>query len=356
MPHHIPYEIFLQIIEILAYEAEAACKELTFCLDYSDKTESHLVIQPYGDIKPLGKYGRQLNRYRLVHNILQIDSKTRAVVHSITNLRPFTMEFRDLADYGKTNEFNRIGWVSLTRDSFYLPPCCDPNLKDALRRPTPAASDLIGCLRRLKIDWVHSHGMDAVASLPNLEEFTVRFFRWNFDLDDVLSTWRYKYAGECRRIDRNVFPELAAWVDDYGSHVGLLEEKGVSFLVEDGDYADIIELFGTSEGICMKMRKIPGEVSIFPFWMCIYISLANWHVSFRIMALKLEFSAVVITSETAILPQRPLRKVTSRESVRTKRRKNSGMMEDSPKRTREEVKPGQDVTVPSRLCGYCQQS
>lgn len=217
MPLILPYEIFLKIIEELAYEAKLALKptevdvEFEFWIRPNIKAHHSLMVSKYFT-------SDHIERYDLIHNISQVDKRSRTIVLAIMSLRPFDMRFCR----SEHNPYStiRTGWICPALDTFTVFTMFQSELYDALNLGTFGAADaaIVDCIRFVKVwastDYTFPAEAKYVALLPNLEGII-------FDLDDVTTMVASHSYREIRLLSVRevlsgvIFQRLADWAEGW---------------------------------------------------------------------------------------------------------------------------------------------
>ncbi|KAK2728454.1 hypothetical protein CKAH01_10926 [Colletotrichum kahawae] len=263
-PASLPYDVFLNIVDVLITEAEQCTlvKEWTLYYDFTSPTKLAVWDALPNPYEPPNLQ----DRFDHIRLPLQINRATRAMVHRKFIRAPF-----------RNRQMPVDAWIRPENDAFV--PCFADNLahypideeehfRQAMMLPTPQAAALIQSIQRIVTPsscfWAeyNASSVAALSTLPNLKEVAMdvrRFYPPGRGRD---------LPGGLISIDYEMFPDLAIWNVTHGAAFNSLfrplKKKGIRVYGYSGNAERLlIEIVGTKHGVAMKL--LPSECSCCKF-------------------------------------------------------------------------------------------
>ncbi|KAF6813551.1 hypothetical protein CSOJ01_04573 [Colletotrichum sojae] len=216
----LPYEVFLHIIEEAAYNAKLAFEPIELKVDFFDESNPRLAIdtRTFRHCRNLDCISVHRRRYSLIHNILHVDKRSRAIALAMTLLYPLTVTFHG-QDPRISPSFRRTTYICPDLDGFRVIGISPSTLDHALNHPTSMAAAIINCMRFVKVQTQRDIGSPetakTIASLPNLEGFIIDL-RYCLDNTRVAGARPHRYreigmSGERGRMSLKLLAPLCLW-------------------------------------------------------------------------------------------------------------------------------------------------
>ncbi|KAF9873476.1 hypothetical protein CkaCkLH20_08935 [Colletotrichum karsti] len=264
-PASLPYDVFLNIIDILITEAQVCKNAMMWQLFYNHDAATRLVVWegpkcPAAPAQDPVQWSRHFNT-RLP---AQINRMTRSMVHRKFVRVPRTCHFAD--DGTSNDELPRIdAWVRPELD-YFIPFFSDHDESrfeeelhfiQAMLLPTPQADVLTRSITQIvtpgRCFWCETNapGVAALSTLPNLKEAYMDIGRFN--PPEKLP----KFDGRLVRIDPNIFLDLRIWSITHGAAFRNLykplRKRGIRLYGYANDvYNPVVEVVGTKRGIRVR--------------------------------------------------------------------------------------------------------
>ncbi|KAF6821958.1 hypothetical protein CPLU01_12291 [Colletotrichum plurivorum] len=252
----LPYEVFLHIIEEAACNAKLAFEPMELKVDFYAESNPRLLIDTrnfphWRDLDCTSVHSR---RYSLVHNILHIDKRSRAIALAITSLHPLTVTFHG-PDPRISPSFRRTAYICPDLDSFRVVTIPPSILDHALNHPTSTTAAIINCMRFVRahnqIDIGSPETAKTIASLPNLEGFIIDL-RLHMDIMTIASAQPHRYreicmSGERGRMSQKLLAFLCLWKSqceltrDFEPSWELLRRRNIQIFVENWHKVDVFD-------------------------------------------------------------------------------------------------------------------
>ncbi|KAF9873472.1 hypothetical protein CkaCkLH20_08931 [Colletotrichum karsti] len=255
----LPFEVFLNVIDLLISEAEHLAEpiELCFYLSANAHPESRLDVQ-ISDMytNPRWTIKERRRRYQRLRLALQLCRTTRAIVHRkfrrVPIWDPFKKDTNHVLVYPRTDRFTPV----LCR----IPDDC-ARLEQALLRPTAADGVLVQCLVSIQgmprefIYDEYAADVDTLLALPRLREITL-----NSEVV-ITSSNRYEFpdhphpSADIVPINTYFFPTLGRWLQAHGKALEVFcrraQERGIGVFVGSGGSAERKKLLlvATDDGV-----------------------------------------------------------------------------------------------------------
>ncbi|OHF04521.1 hypothetical protein CORC01_00373 [Colletotrichum orchidophilum] len=246
----LPYEVFLDIIEVLIAEAVDSVEPLTYILEYSYESEAKIIIND-ANYSPYINGTSQRARFRQIRNILQINAKIRSMVHNHFRRMPMASRLPMIIRRG-FGSFPVLGWVCPKIDVFtcFTWSLHAAHLLAAIQLPTPKGNEIVqnitvfdGFTLTRFFEMGHEDLVNTLASLPNLRKIIINIGPIvQLEADDG----RPHSHTEFREIDGHQFPSLAEWERDHGHIARKLapqfKKKGISIFAERAQFTTRLKL------------------------------------------------------------------------------------------------------------------
>ncbi|OHF04522.1 hypothetical protein CORC01_00374 [Colletotrichum orchidophilum] len=254
-PGHLPYEIFLLIVDAMISEAyeKARHEKVTYILQYRiiwnrDVPDKQVYIS-------VDSPGYETQKWRLnqIRTFLQIDRTSRRMVERVFVPTDLWSYLYNQPMRGLWHDHKVSGCVLPDVDIFEAMPTLemtppDRDLRSTILHPSTEEKDFFRLIRRVQGDlddfvpssdfWRPGFTPEALRSFPNLKEIRLKAEQ-NFARLDPRVSFHYSHEHDMP-IDTQIFPLLENWKSRYGealeTHLRVAEEREVPCFIMTGKF------------------------------------------------------------------------------------------------------------------------